>query len=257
MKLTIGALAHVDAGKTTLSESILYKTNTIRKKGRVDNSDSFLDFNSIEKEKGITVFNKLATYKYKDKDYIYLDTPGHNDLDYESNRAISVLDCAILLISAIEDIPIDTIKKFNNLLNYNIPIIIFVNKMDISNFAKEDILFNIQSKLSKDAIDYHKTDEFLSLTSDDLLESYLSTNKIEDDIVSYNLKDNTFFPVFFGSALKDEGIDELLDYIDKYVKADYDENAKLNAYIYKIFNDYSYIKVISGTLQNKTTFGEY
>lgn len=257
MKLTIGALAHVDAGKTTLSESILYKTNTLRKKGRVDNKDSFLDFNSIEKEKGITVFNKQANFKYKDKDYIYIDTPGHNDLDYESNRAISILDCAIVLISAIEDIPIDTIKKFNNLLNYNIPIIIFVNKMDISSFSKEDILTNIQNKLSKDAIEYTKTNEFISLMSEDLLDTYLNTNSIDANIVSQYFSNNTFFPVFFGSALKDEGINELLDYINTYVNSDYKQDDQLNTYIYKISNDYSYIKVLSGMLLNKTSFGEY
>lgn len=257
MKLTIGALAHVDAGKTTLCESILYKTNALRKKGRVDNKDAFLDFNNIEKEKGITVFNKQANFKYKDNDYIYIDTPGHNDLEYESNRAVSILDCAIILISAIEDIPIDTIKKFNNLLNYNIPIIIFVNKMDISNFSSEDILKKIQNKLSKDAIDYSKTNEFLSLTSEELLESYLNTNTIDPKLVTHNLKNNAFFPVFFGSALKDEGIDELLEYINLYVQADYNDSDELNAYVYKIFNDYSYLKILSGKLQNKTSFGKY
>lgn len=257
MKITIGALAHVDAGKTTLSESILYKTNVLRKKGRVDNSDSFLDFNNIEKEKGITVYNKQASFNYKDKSYIYLDTPGHSDLDYESNRAISILDCAIIIISAIEDIPLDTIKKFNNLISYNIPIIIFVNKMDISNFSKEEILLNIQKKLSIDAIEYTKTNEFLSLTSEELLDAYIQTNTIDDNIIINNLKQNTFFPVFFGSALKDEGINELLDYIYEYIKPLYRTEDDLNAYIYKIFNEYSFIKIFSGMLTNKTSFGKY
>ena len=257
MKITLGALAHVDAGKTTLSESILFKTNTLRNKGRVDNKDSFLDYNSIEKEKGITIFNKQANFKYKDKDYIYLDTPGHNDLAYESSRAIDVLDCAILLISAIEDIPSDTIKKFNNLLNYNIPILIFVNKMDITSFSKGEMLTNIKNKLSNDCIDYKQTQEFLSLTSDELLDDYLKTNTIDKKIIISELKNNTFFPCFFGSALKDEGINDLLDYLDKYVEAEYKDDNEFNAYVYKIYNDYSYLKVLSGTLVNKTSFKNY
>ena len=257
MKITIGALAHVDAGKTTLSESILYKTNVLRSKGRVDNKDSFLDYNPIEKDKGITVYNKQAIFSYKGNDYIYLDTPGHNDLAYETNRAISILDCAILLISGIDDIPTDTIKKFNNLLAYNIPIIIFVNKMDITTYTKDEILEKIKNKLSPDCIDYTQTQEYLSLLSDELLDEYLSTNTINKDTIVRSLKDNAFFPCFFGSALKDQGIDELLEYINEYVKEDYNENTELNAYIYKINKDYSYLKVLSGTLHNKESFNSY
>lgn len=257
MKLTIGALAHVDAGKTTLAESILFKTNVIRSKGRVDNKDSFLDFSLIEKEKGITVFNKQANFRYKDNEYIYLDTPGHNDFAYETNRAISILDCAILLVSAIEDIPIDTIKKFNNLLSYNIPILIFVNKMDISNYSKQEILEKLKNKLSINCIEYSQTKEHLSLLSEELLEEYLKTNDIDEDIIIDNLANNTYFPCFFGSALKDDGIEELLDYINSYVRVNYDSNGEINTYLYKKYNDYSYIKVLSGILRNKDVFGEY
>ena len=257
MKITIGALAHVDAGKTTLAETILYKANVIRNLGRVDNSNTFLDYNDIEKQKGITVYNKQANFSFKNKDYIYLDTPGHNDLAYETNRALPVIDCAILLISAIEDIPADTIKKFNDLLNYNIPILIFVNKMDISPFTKDEILNNLKKKLSQDIIDYTQTDEYLSLSNDTLLEEYLSTNKIDKKIIINNLSINSFFPCFFGSALKDQGIDELLNYIYEYVETDYDDSADLNAYIYHINNDYSYLKILSGTIHNKDSFSNY
>lgn len=257
MKLTLGAIAHVDAGKTTLSESILYKTNAIRNKGRVDHKDAFLDFNPLEKEKGITIYNKQAFFKYKDKEYIYLDTPGHSDLAFETNRALQILDCAILIISAIEDIPTDTIKQFNNLLNYNIPILLFVNKMDISNYSKQEILSKIKEKLSSECIDYKDSYEHLSLLSDDLLNEYLSSNKIDDNIVINSLKNNYFFPCFFGSALKDEGVDELLDYIDSYIRVDYNSNDDLNAYLFKINNEYSYIKILSGTLNNKDTLGQY
>ena len=115
MNITIGALAHVDAGKTSLAESILFLTKSISNKGRVDHEDAFLDYNSLEKQKGITIYNKEAKFNYQNNNYTYVDTPGHSDLAYEANRAIKILDCAILIISAIEDIPSDTIKQFNNL----------------------------------------------------------------------------------------------------------------------------------------------
>lgn len=257
MKIIIGALAHVDAGKTTLAESILYKTNSLRKKGNIDNANCFLDFNEIEKQKGITIFNKQAQFKYKDKEYIYIDTPGHNDLAYESSRAINILDCAIVLISAIEDIPLDTINKFNYLLNYNIPIIIFVNKMDISNFTQQEILNNLKNKLSDCCIDYTQTVETVSLSNEEILETYINTNTIDTNIITSCLNNNDIIPCFFGSALKDEGIDELLDYIYNYINANYNENIDLNAYVYKLNNDYSFLKILSGTLKPRTSFGDY
>jgi len=257
MKITIGALAHVDAGKTTLSESILYKTNVIRSKGRVDNKDSFLDYYNIEKQKGITVYNKQANFKYKNKDYIYIDTPGHNDLAYETSRALSILDVAILIVSAIDDIPSDTIKKFNNLLNYNIPILIFINKMDITTYTKDEILTKIKDKLSIDCIEYQNIYEQLSLTSDELLDEYLNTQTINSNTIINALKSNLVFPCFFGSALKDQGIDELLDFIDQYIIQEYNPEGNLNAYVYKLAQDYTYLKVLSGTLINKMSFGEY
>ena len=257
MNITIGALAHVDAGKTSLSESILFLTNQLKNKGKIDNKNTFLDYNTLEKLKGITIYNKEARFSYKDNDYIYVDTPGHNELSYESNRAIRVLDCAILIVSAIEQLPSDTIKQFNNLLNYNIPILVFVNKMDISHYSKQEILSELKNKLSENCVEYTDTDEHLSLISDELLEEYLRTNKLSSDTVTYHLNYNDIFPVFFGSALKDEGVIQLLDYLNAYIKTDYDSSKDLNTYLYKISSDYSYLKVLSGTLNNKTSFNEY
>lgn len=256
MKITIGALAHVDAGKTTLSESILYLTGSIRNKGRVDHLDAFLDYNSLEKEKGITIYNKQALFTYKDKDYIYLDTPGHNDLAYEANRAISILDCAILIIDGNEDIPSDTIKLFNNLNEQNIPILIFINKMDLSSFSKKVILENIKNKLSKECYEYTDTDEQVSLQSDSLMNEYLQKGFLDNKVIYNALINKVVYPCFFGSALKDEGIKELLDYIDKYIIVE-ESNDDFNAYIYKQSNGYSYLKVLAGTLENKTSFSEY
>lgn len=257
MKTTIGVLAHVDAGKTSLAETILYKTNSIRTKGNIDNKDTFLDFNNLEKEKGITIYNKQANFVYKDSEYIYIDTPGHTDLTYETNRALNILDCAILILSSIEDIPIDSITKFNNLLNYNIPIIIFVNKMDICKTTKEEIIKNIQNKLSNNCVLYNDIYEHISLESNELLEEYLNTHTINDQVIIKSIENNNTIPIFFGSALKDQGIDELLDFINKYVKINYDESNYLNAYIYKINNEYSYLKIFAGTLHNKDSFGNY
>ena len=257
MKITIGALAHVDAGKTSLADSILFLTNTINHKGRVDHQDSFFDYNPLEKTKGITIYNKEATFKYKDNEYIYLDTPGHSDLAYEANRSIKILDCAILIISAIEDIPSDTIKQFNNLKSYNIPIIIFVNKMDIAYEDKKTLISKIKNRLDENCIDNIDTYEYLSLLNEELLNQYLSNNTIDDAVVTNHLLSQDFFPVFFGSALKDEGIIDMLEYINQYVKTEYDKSKQLDAYIYKISNDYSFIKVLSGTLSNKTSFNEY
>ena len=256
MKLTIGALAHVDAGKTTLSESILYLSNSIRNKGRVDNADAFLDYNELEKEKGITIYNKQALFSYKGKEYVYLDTPGHSDLAYEANRAIAILDVAILIVSANRSIPSDTIKQFNNLKQYNIPVLIFVNKMDITTFTKEEILTNIKKVFGDDCVEYSKIEETVSLESEELMNYYLENGKLDDNAVQEALKNGHVYPCFFGSALKDEGVVELLDFINRYINVE-ESNDELNAYIFKQSNGFTYLKVLSGTLLNKSSFGEY
>lgn len=257
MKITIGALAHVDAGKTSLSESILYLTSAIRNKGRVDHKNAFLDYNSLEKEKGITIFNKEARFSYKDNEYIYLDTPGHSDLQYEANRAINILDCAIIIISAIEEIPSDTIKMFTNLCNRGIPVLIFVNKMDITSFTRDEIMAKLKNYLDANCIGQESIMETVALKSDELLDVYLKEGKIDDINVINSLRSNEIFPCFFGSALKDEGIIAILDFIDRYIRSDYDKDGETNAYIYRISKDYSYLKILSGSIQNKASFGEH
>lgn len=255
-EIVLGALAHVDAGKTTLSESILFFTGASRFKGRVDNKDTFLDFNQIEKEKGITVYNKEAHFKYNDKEFIYLDTPGHNELAYETNRAIKVLDAAILIISAIENIPTDTIKKFIDLNNLDIPIYIFVNKMDIAVKSQEEIIKQIQNRLSDNCVFYQDVNEHLAYINEEHLEEYINTNSLTDDKVIEDLVKHNAYPIFFGSALKDTGIKEMLDYISKYTNPVYDNTKPLNAYVYKILNEYTYIKILEGTLINKSLIND-
>lgn len=241
-KIVIGAIANVDAGKTTLAEGLLYKTNTIRKKGRVDHKDSYLDFNKLEKEKGITIFNKEARFIYRDIEFIYIDTPGHSELSKERDRSLKILDCAILLISSIDTNFDNTLSLFNELNNLNVPIIVFVNKMDIA-YENEDKLLNVL----KDNINHNliKVNEIDELINEGLIDN-LDKSLINHEII----------PTIFGSALKDDNLDVLLECIIKYVK-DKEDDKQLNAYIYrKDISNNSYIKVLSGTLLNKTKFDD-
>lgn len=259
-KVIIGALAHVDAGKTTLCEAMLYKTNTIRTLGRVDHEDSFLDFNDQERNRGITIFNKEARFTYKGKDYIYLDTPGHNELKNESNRAINVIDVALLIINAAEDIPSDTITTYKSLLNKNIPVIIFLNKTDIDYVNKDEVFNNLKNKLDSNVVLLNQLYETVALNNEDLLDDYLNGN-LDKKYVIDSIKHNDVIPVFFGSALKNEGIDTLLDFIDEYISINNLDNNCFKGYVYKITYEnkekLTHIKVLEGTLHNKDLIGEY
>ena len=256
--LVIGALAHVDAGKTSLCEAILYKTGSTMKMGRVDNGNAFLDFNLQERQRGITIFNKQARFEYKGNDYIYLDTPGHNEFSSEANRAYRVIDLALLIISGSEQIYSDDVLKFNHLLDLNIPIVIFVNKVDNLYTSKENILLDIQRKFNNNCISTQQMMEHISLLNEDLLEKYLETGELDKEIISKAIMKNDCIPVLFGSALKDIGIDELLDFVDKYIKKYEINNSDLIAYVYAISNDNNqrivHIKVLSGILYNKMSF---
>lgn len=259
-KLTIGTLAHVDAGKTSLCEAILFKTGSTLKMGRVDNGNAFLDFDSQERQRGITIFNKQARFKYKDTDYIYLDTPGHNEFLSEANRAYRVIDLALLIISGSEQIYGDDILKFNHLLNLNIPLIIFVNKEDNLYTDKESIIKNIQKRFNQNCVAINQICEHISLLSEDLLEQYLENGNLDKEIISKAITNNDCIPILFGSALKDSGVDELLDFIDTYIPKYSTKENKLNAYVYGISNDNNkrivHLKVLSGTLYNKMSFNE-
>ena len=151
-KIVIGALAHVNAGKTTLAETLLYKTHTIRKAGRVDHRDSFLDYDALERDKGITIFNKEARFSYKDKEYIYIDTPGHKDLSSERDRSLKILDAAIVIISAIDHNIADNRSLFETVCQRDIPIFIFVNKMDIAYRSEDEILDDLKKNISPECI---------------------------------------------------------------------------------------------------------
>ena len=153
-RLTIGILAHVDAGKTTLSEALLYETGAIRSMGRVDHGDAHLDTDDMEKARGITIFSKMARFAYGDAEYVLLDTPGHADFTAEMERTLSVLDYAILVISGIDGVQGHTRTLWKLLQNYNVPCILFINKMDVSHRGKEELLSHLQEKLADACMDF-------------------------------------------------------------------------------------------------------
>ena len=239
-KIVIGALADVDAGKTTLAESLLYKSGMIRKKGRVDYKDTFLDFDKIEKEKGITLFNKEAFFKYDNQDFIYIDTPGHKDFKAEQQRALKILDYAILVVSATQQNLTNTKIIYEELKRNKIKTFIFLNKMDIAKEDDDTILNRLKSDISPNILEINDLEELL-LTG-------LITN-LNQELIDHNI-----IPLVKGSALKDINIDFLLSTIKNYTTPNTNNN-NLSAYIYRYDeNGNAIVKVLSGTLLNKTQF---
>ena len=240
-RLSIGLLAHVDSGKTTLSEAMLYRSGEIRKLGRVDHGDAFLDTHSLEKKRGITIFSKQAVFKLKDTIITLLDTPGHVDFSSEMERALQVLDMAVLVISASDGIQSHTETLWSLLSRYNIPVFIFVNKMDISDSEPDEILLYLKDKLSPACSDFtnKESDMFFEQTAlcdEGLLDSFLENGTISNTDISKAIMERRLFPCYFGSARKLESIDELLYDIELYTKiSPYPE--EFGARVFKIAAD--------------------
>ncbi len=257
-KLTIGILAHVDAGKTTLSEALLYISGKIRTLGRVDHKNTFLDTNAVERERGITIFSKQARFSSENCDFILLDTPGHVDFSAETERVLSLLDYAILVISAADGVQNHTRTLWNLLEYYNIPTFIFVNKSDIAIKTKDEQEAEICSVLSPNCIAFfdtqskHELDEKLALVNEAFLEDFLAEIPIDDGEIATLISDRALFPVVFGSALRMSGIDFLIEVIDKYSLSPIYDNRNFGAKVYKIARSgntrLSYMKLTSGTL---------
>ena len=266
MKKTIGVFAHVDGGKTTFSESLLYNTNTIRNKGRVDHKDTFLDSHSVEKERGITVFSDIGIFNYKDNKYFLVDTPGHVDFSPEMERSISVLDYAILIVSAVELVQGHTETIWELLNKYNVPTFIFINKIDRVGANIEEAIKDIQMKLTKDNLyiensikelneDYI---EFIAERDEALLEEYLNGDIEEEkiiDSIKKEIKERKAFLIYKGSALLDDGIKEFLDDFDflTYTKR---EEGEFKGRVFKIRYDekgnrVTFIKALSGKIKTK------
>ncbi len=262
-KIVLGILAHVDAGKTTLSEAILYRSGMIKKWGRVDNQDAFLDTYSLEKERGITIFSKQAEFILKQSKVILLDTPGHVDFSAEMERTLSVLDYAILVVSGADGVQGHTKTLWRLLKTYAIPTFIFVNKMDQEGTNKDAILSELKNRLDDNCIEMCKeiddtTMEEIAMCDPAVLDEYLDTQSISLDQIQGLVQKRNMFPVYFGSALHLEGIDELLDGIDQYTKALETSQPQFGAKVFKITRDeqnnrLTYLKVTSGVLKVKDT----
>ncbi|MBR5587113.1 MAG: TetM/TetW/TetO/TetS family tetracycline resistance ribosomal protection protein [Clostridia bacterium] len=260
-KIVTGIVAHVDSGKTTLSEGLLYSAGEIRKRGRVDHGDTFLDTDTMERERGITIFAKQAVMKTSGGEITLLDTPGHVDFSAETERTLAVLDYAVLVISGTEGVQSHTETLWYILKNNNIPVFIFVNKMDISSYDSNALLHNLKSKLDDNCIDFGKTlgsesfFESVAMSDEEAMQSFLESGKVEDDEICRLIAERKIFPCFFGSALKQEGVDEFLAMFDKYTLAA-KENSQFGAKVYKISEDeqgnrLTYAKICGGSVRMK------
>ncbi len=259
-RLVIGMSAHVDSGKTTLTEAMLYTSGAIRKLGRVDHGDAFLDTHAIEKKRGITVFSKQAVMELGDSQYTLLDTPGHVDFSAETERTFSVLDAAVLVISGSDGVQSHTETLWELLRKYNIPVFVFVNKTDISPFSREYLLSGLNSRLSGSIVDFsvrgEQFDETVSLCSEELMDEYLEKGTVSDERIAAAVMRREVFPCVFGSALKLTGIDKLLDIIGRYT-AEPQRPDCFGARVYKITTENGTrlvcMKVTGGILKVKSS----
>ena len=259
-RLTIGILAHVDSGKTTLSEGLLYCAGMLRKLGRVDHGDAFLDTHALEKSRGITIFSKQARLLYGDCEFTLLDTPGHVDFSAEAERTLSVLDYALLVVSGSEGIQPHTETLFKLLCRYGVPTFVFINKMDISHLSRQELMGGLKM-LGEGFIDFSDDvpkDEFydgLAMCSEDMMEQYLDTGTVPADTIRQSIRQRQVFPCFFGSALKLEGIKELLAGLEEYT-TEPPRGDEFGARIFKLSDDpqgarLTHMKITSGCLKVK------
>lgn len=257
-RFVIGILAHVDSGKTTLSEALLYKTGEIRKIGRVDHKDAFLDTHFIERERGITIFSKQATLNFGNIGVTLLDTPGHVDFSAETERTLSVLDYAILVISGTDGVQNHTETLWRLLVSHNIPTFIFVNKTDIAEKSKNELMEEIKSKLSDRCVDFSddKSSDFYenaAMCDDEMMEEFLETEAISREKLCVCVKKCGIFPCLFGSALKLKGVDELILCMEKYMLPE-EKKARFGARVFKISEDergerLTHLKITGGELK--------
>ena len=257
-KLVIGILAHVDAGKTTLSESLLYLSGKLRQLGRVDNKDAYLDTFELERARGITIFSKQAVFEIGDKQITLLDTPGHADFSSEMERTLQVLDYAILVISGSDGIQGHTRTLWHLLSSYNIPVFIFINKMDQESTDQIQLMEELKKHLGDGCIDFGQadTDKFydqLAMCDEGLMEAYLESNRISVKKIKEAIKARKVFPCFFGSALKIKGIDDFMQGLVKYTSSP-TYPKKFAAKIFKISRDeqgnrLTHMKITGGRLK--------
>lgn len=265
--LNVGLLAHVDAGKTTLSESILYQSGAIRNLGRVDHQDAFLDTDEMERERGITIFSKQAVLIWKDTEITLLDTPGHVDFSAEMERVLQVLDCAVLVISGADGVQGHTETLWKLLTRYGIPVFLFVNKMDQEGTDCGKLLAELKSRFSEGCIDFGRVEtgaeeviEEIAVCDEQTMEEYLEKGSVAAASIRRLVAERKIFPCYFGSALHLQGVEELMNGICTYqMQKEYP--AVFGAKVYKIARDgqgnrLTYLKVTGGTLKVKDVIGE-
>jgi small GTP-binding protein len=264
MAKVLGILAHVDSGKTTLSEAILYLTGEIRTLGRVDHRDAFLDTDSIERERGITIFSKQANFNINNTPFTLLDTPGHVDFSAEAERVLRVLDCAVLVISGVDKVQSHTETIWQLLKRYKIPTFIFVNKMDLALSSKEEIISVLQKNLDGGCVDFDESSpdflENVALCDDALMNSLLESGSLSKDEISGAIARRNVFPCLFGSALKLDGVDSLLSALSDYSPTP-SYGDEFSAKVFKITEDdrgnrLTHIKLTGGVLKARDIIGE-
>ena len=258
-KLVVGILAHVDAGKTTLSEAMLYTAGVLRKLGRVDHRDAFLDTDAMERERGITIFSKQAELTLPQAAVTLLDTPGHVDFSAETERTLQVLDCAILVISGTDGVQGHTRTLWRLLERYHIPTFLFVNKMDLAGADKDALLAGLKRHLSGGVVDFTCREgdfwEEAAVCDEGVLERFLDTGTVSDDDLADMIAARRLFPCWFGSALKLEGVEDFLEGLGRYGRAPA-YPAEFGARVFKISRDsqgarLTWLKVTGGTLRVK------
>lgn len=273
MNKTIGILAHVDAGKTTFAEQILFHTKSIRSVGRVDHKTAFLDSHSIERERGITVFSDQGIFEYNSSTYYLVDTPGHIDFSSEMERAIQVMDYAIIIVSAVEGVQGHTETVWQLLRKHKVPTFFFINKIDRIGADLETVLQDIRLNLSPNICfiteNFNHGEmnqeliEFIAERDESLLEKYIEEGYEKEAWLSYMkkmIKENEIFPCLSGSALQDIGIDTFLEKLDCLTYTEYESEKEFSGRVYKICHDeqgnrLTYIKALSGTLKVKEEIG--
>ncbi|MEX6586327.1 GTP-binding protein [Paraclostridium bifermentans] len=273
MKKTIGVLAHVDAGKTTFCEQVLYHTKSIKNRGRVDDKNTFLDNHEIEKQRGITIFSEQGKFYYNGSSYNLIDTPGHIDFSPEMERSIRIMDYAVVVISAVEKVQVHTKTVFRLLKKHRVPTFLFINKIDRSGIDAELLLSDIKSKLTENTVDLsdklniegsditlsEELIEFIAESDEELIERYLNNN-YDEKIWIYKLKEKIkkceIYPIFRGSALHDIGIHEFLEKLDLLTYTEYKNDEDFIGKVYKVKYDenrnrITYVKAIRGKMKVK------
>ena len=236
----IGILAHVDAGKTTLAEAMLYRAGKLKKLGRVDHRDSFLDTHSLERQRGITIFSKLARFSLPEREITLLDTPGHADFSAETERTLPVLDCAVLVISGTDGVQAHTETLWRLLRRYGVPVFLFITKRDLPGKDRLELMDELRRRLDDNCVDFTERDadwaERVALCSESAMERVLEGEEVPDTLLAEMISRRELFPCFFGSGLKLQGVDELLEALDRLAPT-VNDLGSFGARVYKIERD--------------------